>query len=81
MIIMVFTENKSVILLDGVFMKIVFLSRLDFPHALRFLFLRSSRPRSLAEAEGIPGIGVVKLHAVVQKFLDTISKREKSEDF
>ena len=41
---------------------------------LRFPFLRSSRPKSLAEAEGIPGIGVVKLHAVVPKFLDAISK-------
>ena len=48
---------------------------------LRFPFLRSSRPRSLAEAEGIPGIGVVKLHAVVPKFLDAISKWEKSKDF
>ena len=43
--------------------------------------LASSRPRSLAEAEGIPGIGVVKLHAVVPKFLDAISKWEKNEDF
>ena len=42
--------------------------------------LASSRPRSLAEAEGIPGIGVVKLHAVVPKFLDAISKWEKNED-
>ena len=37
--------------------------------------LASSRPKSLAEAEGIPGNGVVKLHADVPKFLNAISKR------
>ena len=42
--------------------------------------LASSRPRSLAEAEGIPGIGPVKLHAVVPRFLDAISKLEKNGD-
>ena len=40
--------------------------------------LASSRPRSLAEADGIPGIGVVKLHAVVPRFLDAIAKWEKN---
>ncbi len=29
--------------------------------------LAASRPKSLAEAEGIPGIGPVKLHAVAPK--------------
>lgn len=79
---MIFTENDSVILLDGVFIKKRFSCQGLTSHTpLRFPFLRSSRPRSLAEAEGIPGIGVVKLHAVVPKFLDAISKWEKSEDF
>ena len=45
---------------------------LDFPHVI------ASRPGSLAEAEGIPGIGVVKLHAVVPKFLEAIAKRKKN---
>ena len=31
--------------------------------------------------KGIPGIGPVKLHAVVPRFLDAISKWEKNEDF
>ena len=39
---------------------------------LRFPFLRSSRPKSLAEAEGIPGIGPVKLNAVAPRFLEAI---------
>ena len=43
--------------------------------------LASSRPESPAETKSIPGIGVVKLHAVVPKFPDAISKREKNEDF
>ena len=47
---------------------------------LRFPFLRSSRPRSLAEAEGGPGIGEVKLHAVVPRFLEDIAKWEKNGD-
>ena len=48
---------------------------------LRFPFLRSSRPRSLAEAEGGPGdIGPVKLHAVAPRFLEDIAKREKIGD-
>ena len=41
---------------------------------LRFPFLRSSRPKSLAEAEDIPGIGPVKHHAVVPRFLKAIAK-------
>ena len=45
---------------------------------LRFPFLRSSRPKSLAEAEGIPGIGPVKHHAVVPKILEAIAKWEKN---
>ena len=35
--------------------------------------LASIRPKSLAEAEGIPGIGPVKLHAVVPRFLEAIA--------
>jgi len=42
--------------------------------------LASIRPKSLAEAEGIPGIGPVKLHAVVPRFLETIAKWEKIGD-
>ncbi len=42
--------------------------------------LASIRPKSLSEAEGIPGIGVVKLHAVVPRFLEAIAKWEKSGD-
>ena len=42
--------------------------------------LASSRSRSLAEADGIPGIGPVKLHAVVPRFLDAIAKWEKNGD-
>ena len=30
--------------------------------------------------KGIPGIGPVKLHAVVPRFLDAIAKREKNGD-
>jgi hypothetical protein len=40
--------------------------------------LASIRPKSLAEAEGIPGIGPVKLHAVVPRFLEAIAKWEKN---
>jgi len=41
--------------------------------------LASIRPKSLAEAEGIPGIiAPVKLHAVVPRFLDAIAKWEKN---
>ena len=36
--------------------------------------LASIRPKSLAEVEGIPGIGPVKLHAVVPRFLNAIAK-------
>jgi hypothetical protein len=43
--------------------------------------LASSRSRSLAEADGIPGIGPVKLHAVVPRFLEAIAKWENNEDF
>ena len=43
--------------------------------------LASIRPKSLAEADGIPGIGPVKIHAVVPKFLDAISNWEKNDDF
>ncbi len=42
--------------------------------------LASIRPRSLAEAEGTPGIGPVKLHAVVPRFLEAIAKWEKNGD-
>ena len=42
--------------------------------------LASIRPKSLAEAEGIPGIGPVKLHVVVLRFLDAIAKWEKNGD-
>ena len=42
--------------------------------------LASSRSRSLAEADGIPGIGPVKLHAVVPGFLDAIAKWKRSGD-
>ena len=42
--------------------------------------LASIRPRSLAEAEGISGIGPVKLHAVVPRFLEAIAKWEKNGD-
>ena len=42
--------------------------------------LASIRPRSLAEAEGIPGIGPVKLHAVVPRFLEALAKWEKNGD-
>ena len=42
--------------------------------------LASIRPKSLAEAEGIPGIGPVKLHAVVPRFLEAIAKWEKNGD-
>ena len=42
------------------------LSRLDFPHAIAFpVFAFKQAAISLAEAEGIPGIGPVKFHAVV----------------
>ena len=40
--------------------------------------LASIRPKSLAEAEGIPSIGPVKIHAVVPRFLEAIMKWEKS---
>ena len=40
--------------------------------------LASIRPKSPTEAEGIPGIGPVKLHAVVPRFLEAIAKREKN---
>ncbi len=43
--------------------------------------LASIRPRSLAEAEDIPGIGVVKLHAVVPEFLESIAKWERNGAF
>ena len=68
-----FTENNSVILLDGVFS----CQGLTSHTPLRFPFLRSSRPRSLAEAEG----GPVKLHTVVPRFLEAIAKREKIRGF
>ena len=42
--------------------------------------LASIRPKSLAEVEGIPGIGVVKLHAVVPRFLEAIAKWERNGD-
>ena len=42
--------------------------------------LASIRPKSLSEAEGIPGIGPVKLHAVVPRFLEAIAKWERNED-
>ena len=42
--------------------------------------LASSRSRSLAEADGIPGIGPVKLHSVVPKILEAIAKWEKNGD-
>ena len=45
---------------------------LDFPHVI------ASRPGSLAEAEGIPCIGPVKLHAVAPGFLEAIAKRKKN---
>ncbi len=40
--------------------------------------LASIRPKSLAEAEGLPGIGPVKLHAVVPRSLEAIAKWEKN---
>ena len=41
--------------------------------------LASIRPKSPTEAEGIPGIGPVKLHAVVPKILEAaIAKWEKN---
>ena len=40
--------------------------------------LASIRPKSLAEEEGIPGIGHVKLHAVAPRFLEAIAKWEKN---
>ena len=40
--------------------------------------LASSRPRSLVEAEGIPGIDPVKLHAVVPRFLEALAMWEKN---
>ena len=36
--------------------------------------LSSIRPKSPTEAEGIPGIGPVKLHAVVPRFLEAIAR-------
>ena len=42
--------------------------------------LAASRPKSLAEAEGIPGIGPVKINAVVPRFLEAIAKWEKTGD-
>ena len=30
--------------------------------------------------KGIPGIGVVKLHAVIPRFLEVIAKWERNED-
>ena len=44
---------------------------------LRFPFLRSSRPKSLTEGEGIPGIGPEKLHAVMPRFLEAIARGER----
>ena len=44
--------------------------------ALRGLAL--IRTKSPAEAEGIPGIGPVKLHAVVPRFPEAIAKRERN---
>ena len=43
--------------------------------------LASIRPKSLAEVEGIPGIGPVKLNAVVPRFLGAIAKWEKTGGF
>ena len=67
--------------MDGVFYENRFSCQGLTSHTpLRFPFLRSSRPRSLAEAEGGPGTGEVKLHTVAPRFLEAIVKREKNGD-
>jgi hypothetical protein len=78
----IFTENNSVFLMDGGFYENRFSCQGLTSHTpLRFPFLRSSRPRSLAEAEGGPGdIGPVKLHAVVPRFLEAIARWENNGD-
>ena len=77
----IFTEKNAVFLMDGVFYENRFSCQGLTSHTpLRFPFLRSSRPRSLAEAEGGTGIGPVKLHAVAPMFLEAIARWEKNGD-
>ena len=42
--------------------------------------LASIRAESPAGAEGIPGIGPVKLHAVAPRFPEAVAKRERNGD-